>query len=243
MKRVFITGDSPLVEEFATRCVGEKLTVSARANDVKGRLAVDRKVRWVTKPPTGIDIALELTNIDRDRKRKNLTGLDRLGRTTPIITSALTVTLAEQATWVKHPHRLVGIAALPSFLEGNLIEFSALATTGPTQMERARAFAATIGKESCFVTDMVGMILPRIVTMIINEAFFALSEGVAAAKGIDTAMRLGTNYPHGPVEWGEKIGFSQVLAVVSALHEHYGEDRYRPAPLLKNAARDKRLPV
>jgi 3-hydroxybutyryl-CoA dehydrogenase len=72
--------------------------------------------------------------------------------------------------------------------------------------------------------------------MIINEAFFAMQEGVAPAREIDTAMKLGTNYPRGPVEWAERIGVSQVVALLSALHQSFGEDRYRVAPLLRKSA-------
>jgi 3-hydroxybutyryl-CoA dehydrogenase len=73
--------------------------------------------------------------------------------------------------------------------------------------------------------------------MIINEAAFALMEGVASAEDIDTAMKLGTNYPLGPLEWADRIGLDQVLAVLEGLQAEYGDDRYRPAPLLRQLVR------
>ena len=78
-----------------------------------------------------------------------------------------------------------------------------------------------------------GFVLARIVGQIINEAAFALGEGVASAADMDTAMRLGTNYPLGPCAWGNKLGLDLVLEVLEHLQGFYGEERYRPAPLLR----------
>jgi 3-hydroxybutyryl-CoA dehydrogenase len=71
------------------------------------------------------------------------------------------------------------------------------------------------------------------VSLICNEAAFALQEGVATAKDIDTAVRLGANYPHGPLEWADQIGLDVVYGIIRALQDELGEDRYRPAPLLR----------
>jgi 3-hydroxybutyryl-CoA dehydrogenase len=86
------------------------------------------------------------------------------------------------------------------------------------------------------VQDSVGLVMPRILCALANEACFAIMEGVAEANDIDTAMKLGTNYPSGPVVWAGRIGWSQVLAVLKGLHGYFGEDRYRPAPLLQRMA-------
>jgi 3-hydroxybutyryl-CoA dehydrogenase len=73
--------------------------------------------------------------------------------------------------------------------------------------------------------------------MIINEAAFALMEGVADAVDIDTAMKLGTNYPEGPLRWADTLGVDLVVNVLQALHDEYQEERYRPSVLLKQYAR------
>ena len=86
------------------------------------------------------------------------------------------------------------------------------------------------------VQDRVGMVLPRILCQIINEAAFALQEEVASPQDIDTAMKLGTNHPFGPIEWADRIGVGQVNAVLTALQNDLQEDRYRISPLLRHMA-------
>jgi 3-hydroxybutyryl-CoA dehydrogenase len=80
--------------------------------------------------------------------------------------------------------------------------------------------------------DSEDEILPRMLAMLVNEAAFALGEGIASPEDIDTAMRLGTNWPIGPLEWGERIGLKKVLVNLENLQGATGDDRYRAAPLL-----------
>ncbi len=77
-----------------------------------------------------------------------------------------------------------------------------------------------------------GEIIARILAMIMNEAAFAVGEGVASVRDIDTAMKLGTNYPKGPLKWADQIGLDRVYAVLKGLQDAFGEERYRPAPVL-----------
>ena len=81
--------------------------------------------------------------------------------------------------------------------------------------------------------DAAGLTFPRILSLIINEAARSLEEGVAEADEIDVAMRLGVNYPIGPLRWADQIGLDEVLAVLEALERETGDDRYRAAPLIK----------
>ncbi|HEV7363802.1 MAG TPA: 3-hydroxyacyl-CoA dehydrogenase family protein, partial [Solirubrobacteraceae bacterium] len=79
-----------------------------------------------------------------------------------------------------------------------------------------------------------GLVLGRIVCQLVNEAAFALREGVGSAEDIDAGMLLGLNYPHGPLHWADTIGLDHVLAVLDALADEYREERYRAAPLLRH---------
>jgi 3-hydroxybutyryl-CoA dehydrogenase len=86
-------------------------------------------------------------------------------------------------------------------------------------------------------------VLGRIITQVVNEAAFALGEGVGSADDIDAGMRLGLNYPRGILAWADRIGIDQVLAVLDALHDEFHEERYRAAPLLRRLALSGRLGV
>jgi 3-hydroxybutyryl-CoA dehydrogenase len=240
--RVCIVGESPLVEEYASHCLDKQIRTDVRLN-AQGKAHSDfqrvlpKGVRKIIKPAKNTDIAIELTNTSMVQKKANLVALDKnLSAKTLILSSSVTVTVAEQCTWLVHPERLIGLGALPSLVQGTLLEIAALPISNEATIASARAFVTLLGKEHALVQDSVGMVMPRILCMLANEAFFAIMEGVAVGSEIDIAMKLGTNYPLGPVEWAEKIGFRQVLAVVEALHKTMGEDRYRPAPLLQHVA-------
>jgi len=86
-----------------------------------------------------------------------------------------------------------------------------------------------------WVESRVGLVTPRVVFMIINEAYYTLQEGTASKEDIDAGMKLGTNYPYGPFEWAEKAGIQNVYETLHALYEDTREERYKICPLLKTA--------
>jgi 3-hydroxybutyryl-CoA dehydrogenase len=79
-------------------------------------------------------------------------------------------------------------------------------------------------------------VLGRVVCQLVNEAAFAIGEGVGAAEDVDTGLKLGLNHPRGPVEWSRQLGVDRVVATLDGLWAHYREERYRPAPLLTRAS-------
>lgn len=231
---VHIAGESPLVEEFAELCAHKGMRVTAQWNEPG---TVPKGVRRSSSMSPGTGVAIELTNTDSLIKKKNLQKLDRaLGRSGILLTSSVTVSATEQASWIGHAEHLIGISALPSLASGSLIEFAPAAQTDKASIVKAQEFFIQLGKQVSVVQDRVGMVLPRVLCMIINEAYFALQEGIAAPEEIDLAMKLGTNYPHGPVEWAQRLGIRQVHAVLEALRRDLGEERHRVAPLLKQMA-------
>ena len=124
-----------------------------------------------------------------------------------------------------------GINALPGFLERNILEISnpfSLATDNLIQQYN-------LPFDDCeWVKSRVGMVTPRIVFMIVNEAFYTVEEGTALEADIDTAMKLGTAYPRGPFEWLQLSGINNVYCTLKALHEHTGDERYRISHLLNS---------
>ena len=131
----------------------------------------------------------------------------------------------------EHPEfTLFGINALPTFIDRERLEISLY---DEEDRENLEVLMHDFGVEFEVVDDRVGMVTPRVVCMIINEACFVLGEGTADIEGVDRAMKLGTNYPKGPFEWADAMGVQNVYEVVSALKEDTGEEKYKVAPLLK----------
>jgi 3-hydroxybutyryl-CoA dehydrogenase len=125
---------------------------------------------------------------------------------------------------------IVGMNTLPTFINRTLVECSAT-------HENDKAIAADIfkklGLEARFVKSRVGMVTPRIVCMIINEAYFTVQEGTASREDIDLGMKLGTAYPKGPFAWSKEIGLDNVYETLEALYQDTRDERYKICPLLK----------
>jgi 3-hydroxybutyryl-CoA dehydrogenase len=137
------------------------------------------------------------------------------------------------ASWTARPERIVGFATFYPLKEKRGVELAAGMRTAESATQSAEALFKSIGKETFRVKDAPGLTFPRILSLIINEAARSLEEGVATANEIDVAMRLGVNYPQGPLRWADQIGLDEVLAVLEGLEDESGDDRYRPASLLK----------
>jgi 3-hydroxybutyryl-CoA dehydrogenase len=130
----------------------------------------------------------------------------------------------------------VGFHLLPPLEDARLVELTRLPTTQPFAAEAAEEFFSKVGFLAEWVEDAPGLVLGRIVCQLVNEAAFAIGEGVGAADDVDTGLTLGLSHPRGPIAWSEAIGAEHVLAVLDALWEERREERYRAAPLLRRAA-------
>jgi len=233
---VYIIGETPMVEEYSEMCASRGYDVLVAWNDppVKKHIFKSNAIKTSTTIPPSVSIALELTNTNGDLKRKNLERIDKsLAATAPIVSSSITISATEQSSWIIQKHRLVGVGALPTFIEKPLVEIAPTVFSPKETVEVVARFYSSLGKEIELVQDRVGMVLPRILCQIINESIFAVTDDVATPNDIDAAMKLGANYPNGPIEWAEKIGIKQVCAVLTALQNDLHEDRYRVSPLLK----------
>jgi len=135
----------------------------------------------------------------------------------------------------------VGFHLLGPLEDARLVELTAGEYTPPETREDAEAFFAGLGLHVEWVADAPGLVLGRIVCQLVNEAAFALQKEIGTPEDIDTALRLGFNFPRGPLEWGDAIGLDHVLAVLDALHAELGEERYRAAPLLRRLVADGQL--
>lgn len=158
----------------------------------------------------------------------------------PLLVQCVDMPLSEIAAWMQHPERLIGFDGL--FLAtGKLATLSTTNRLDDERKKKAEALFATLGRRAIWTNESPALVLPRIVCQLVNEAAFAVLEGVADAETIDLAMRLGVNYPQGPLEWGAALGYPKILAVLDHLYAEYHEERYRACVLLRKWARVKNL--
>lgn len=144
------------------------------------------------------------------------------------------LSVSELAASYPHPQQVVGFDFLEGRLAaGNLVEVAPGLRTAPAATDALEALFRANGLETERVGDYAGLVMRRILYMLINEAAYALMEGVASHGDIDAGMKLGTGYPAGPLEWADAIGLDRVYDGLRSLHEEYGDDRYRPCPLLR----------
>lgn len=179
-------------------------------------------------------LVIDTSTADQATKRRNLETLDSLlSPSAVIITSCLGGSTTLMGSWTKRPERLVGFATFYPLADRKIIEIAAGLRTSDSALQQAQDHFRSLGKETVKVKDAAGLTFPRILSLIINEAARSLEEGVAEADEIDVAMRLGVNYPIGPLRWADQIGLDEVLAVLEGLERETGDDRYRAAPLIK----------
>jgi len=121
-------------------------------------------------------------------------------------------------------------------IERDVAVIAAASDNPHTATQKAVWYLQQQGHRVLRIADYPGLLVWRTVAMIANEALDALQKGVASEKDIDTAMRLGVNYPNGPIAWGERLGWQRLLTLLENLQRHYGEERYRPCSLLRQRA-------
>ncbi|MBI5418558.1 MAG: 3-hydroxybutyryl-CoA dehydrogenase [Deltaproteobacteria bacterium] len=144
------------------------------------------------------------------------------------------LSVSELAMAYRYPEQVVGVGFLDQMLSpGSLVEIAPGLRTAVAAVDAVEGFFRERGCETERVKDFSGLVLRRVLFMIINEAAYALWEGIASREDIDLAMKLGTNYPMGPLEWADSIGLDRIYNGLKGLHEEYGDDRYRPCPLIR----------
>ncbi|MDJ0947984.1 MAG: 3-hydroxyacyl-CoA dehydrogenase [Alphaproteobacteria bacterium] len=141
-------------------------------------------------------------------------------------------TATERAHW-EEKDNLVHFDLALDFGAASRVAIAAADQAAPAALEAAAGFFQALGKSVSVIDDVPGMIVMRTVAMLVNEAADAVNQGVCDAADLDTAMIKGVNYPRGPLAWADFLSPAWVLVVSDGLYGHYGEDRYRPSPLLR----------
>ncbi len=170
---------------------------------------------------------------ERKRELVNQIANEPAASGVPIASLSLVTSATEIASWHPDPGLVCGFGFLPPLSDTRVLEIAPALQTRDETRSRLEELAVALGKSGIVIEDGAGLVSARIVSLITNEASFALMEGIATAEDIDAAVRLGANYPHGPLEWADLMGVDLVYAIINGMYTEYGEDRYRPAPLLR----------
>jgi 3-hydroxybutyryl-CoA dehydrogenase len=225
---IAIIGKTRLAEELVQFCRNKG--IKAALHSGTGRVSASTS------------IAVETLAGNIEKKKQAINRLDSMLRpSSTILTSCLGFSTTTIASWTKRPERVVGFATFYPLKDKKVIELARGVATQDSAINKAEELFRSMGKETVQVKDAPGLIFPRILSLIINESARSLDEGVARAEEIDVAMKLGVNYPIGPLRWGDQIGLDEVLAVLEGLQRETGDPRYRPSPLLRKMVLSDRL--
>ncbi len=179
------------------------------------------------------DFLVEAATENFEIKRGLFLELDRLARPEVILASnTSSISITKIAAVTKRPDRVVGMHFFNPVPLMALVEVIRGLQTSDATATATVELARRLGKTPVEANDFPGFIANRILLPMINEAIYALMEGVGTAEAIDSVMRLGANHPMGPLALADLIGLDVCLAVLKVLHEELGDDKYRPCPLL-----------
>jgi 3-hydroxybutyryl-CoA dehydrogenase len=213
----------------------------ATAADVDAGLGRLSTTPQVARAVEGADLVIEAAPERMDLKLQLMADIDAHAPAAAIVatnTSALSIT--EMAGATSRPARVAGMHFFNPVHKMRLVEIVRALETSDAALEVIDAVARTMGKETVLVRESPGFITTRVNASIGNEAFYMLMEGVASARDIDKALRLGLNHPMGPFELVDLVGLDTRLSILEYLHRSMGE-KYRPCPLLAQYVKAGRL--
>ena len=218
------------IEKSLSKFVDKGKLAPADRDAALGRLTTTTTLDQVSD----VDYVVEAIVEDVEAKRALFTSLDAIVHPSGILasnTSSISITTLGAAT--HRPDRVLGMHFMNPVPLMSLVELIRGQATSAETMRLAAELCLALGKTSVEAADYPGFIANRVLMPMINEAIYAVMEGVGTPDAIDTVMKLGLNHPMGPLTLADFIGLDVCLAILNVLHDGIGDPKYRPCPLLR----------
>jgi 3-hydroxybutyryl-CoA dehydrogenase len=231
----FVQKGLSTIKNYLDRAVAKGKMEASVADAVRARVkgTVDLK-----EAATGADLIIEAVIEIMQLKKEVYKELDGLcGPETIFASNTSGLSITEMASVTSRPDKFIGMHFFNPVPVMKLVELIRGFLTSDATLAIAKEFTEKIGKTPIEVKEAPGFAVNRILCPMINEAIFVYSEGVASAEDVDRAMVLGANHPIGPLALADMVGLDTLLHVLDGLHQELGEDKYRPAPLLRKMVR------
>jgi 3-hydroxybutyryl-CoA dehydrogenase len=197
---------------------------------VMRRVETTTNLEDLAKVPFVIEAVVE----NEDAKIALLQKLDKFCPEETIFASnTSSISITRMGARTTRADRVIGMHFMNPVPAMKLVEIIRGLATSEATFQQTRALAEQLGKTTMTAQDFPGFIVNRVLLPMINEAIYTMYEGVGGVTDIDTAMKLGTNQPMGPLELADLIGLDTCLAIMEVMHRVLGDDKYRPCPLLK----------
>jgi 3-hydroxybutyryl-CoA dehydrogenase len=180
------------------------------------------------------DFVIEAASENAEAKREIFAALDQACRGGVVLaTNTSSISITSIGAAVTRPDRVIGMHFMNPPPLMKLVEIIRGLATADATYETTRALAEHLGKDTVLSRDISGFIVNRLLMPMLNEACFALYEGIASVEDLDVAIHLGLNHPMGPFALMDLIGLDTTLAILEVMHRELGDPKYRPCPLLR----------